>query len=151
MSIKQLRLGTLTRLFRRPGQVLTPRRDRRLSLLRLEERAVPATFTVSNVYDAGAGSLRDGIFQANATPGADTITFSPLFGVAQVITLTTGDLPISDDVTIAGPGAKLLTISGNNASDIFYVDAPAAAAAINISGMTLTAGKSNNGGAISSA
>ena len=36
-----------------------------------------ATFTVTTLGDAGAGTLRDAIAQANANAGADTITFAP--------------------------------------------------------------------------
>ena len=35
-----------------------------------------ATFTVTNLNDSGAGSLRQAILDANAAAGADTITFS---------------------------------------------------------------------------
>jgi hypothetical protein len=46
---------------------------RRLELLGLEERIVPATFTVINTGDAGVGSLRQAIIDANnegINPGA---------------------------------------------------------------------------------
>ncbi|MCA9062538.1 MAG: DUF4347 domain-containing protein, partial [Planctomycetaceae bacterium] len=35
-----------------------------------------STFTVTNVNDSGAGSFRQAIIDANATPGTDTITFN---------------------------------------------------------------------------
>src|SRR5262249_4921606 len=41
----------------------------------LEGRLLPATFTVTNSGDAGAGSLRQAILDANDNPGADTIEF----------------------------------------------------------------------------
>ncbi len=52
-----------------------------VSLLSLRPGAVPvvhaATFTVSNLNDAGTGSLRQAIVDANATTeAADTITFA---------------------------------------------------------------------------
>src|ERR1700745_3560399 len=47
----------------------------RLTVEELESRLVPATFTVLNTNDSGAGSLRDAIAQANANVGADTIVF----------------------------------------------------------------------------
>jgi titin len=43
---------------------------------RLEDRSVPAVFTVTNTDDTGAGSFRQAIIDANATPGADTIQFA---------------------------------------------------------------------------
>ncbi len=79
---------------------------------------------VTNTNDSGKGSLRQAILNANATAGADTITFAgSVFadGVPDVITLTSGELTITDDVTIVGTGASKLTISGNNASGVFEI------------------------------
>ncbi len=42
----------------------------------LEQRIAPATFTVTSVADAGAGSLRQAILDANALAGTDTIAFA---------------------------------------------------------------------------
>ncbi len=92
---------------------------------------------VTTTADSGAGSLREAI--ANACPGA-TITFaSPLFDTAQTITLTSGVLTIDKDLTINGPGAKLLTINGNNADRVFLINANVIAA---ITGVTITGGSS---------
>ena len=41
----------------------------------LEGRWVPATFTVENLNDAGTGSLRQAILDANTSAGADDIVF----------------------------------------------------------------------------
>ncbi|MCU0430351.1 MAG: hypothetical protein MUF42_10320 [Cytophagaceae bacterium] len=51
-----------------------------------------ATFTVTNVNDNGAGSLRQAILDANALPGADIISFAGLGPGVQTINLIT-DLP----------------------------------------------------------
>ncbi len=76
----------------------TPRA--RLGVESLEARDVPATFTVTTVADAGAGSLRQAINDANAAAGADTIAFaigsgpttiSPLSNLPQVVTPMTID------------------------------------------------------------
>ena len=76
-----------------------------------------ANYVVSNTDDSGRGSLRAAILLANDAPAsADTID---LTGVAGTITLTTGQLEITDALTITGPGADLLTLSGNDASRIF--------------------------------
>ena len=72
----------------------------RLRFEALEDRAVPATFTVSNLLDSGPGSLRQAILDANASSGADTVGFSS--GVGGTITLTS-QLAITDDLTIRGP------------------------------------------------
>ena len=74
-----------------------------------------ATITVTNLNDSGAGSLRQAILDAMA---GDTIDFD----VAGTITLTTGEMIINKDLTVQGPGADMLTISGNNSSRIFNID-----------------------------
>ena len=61
----------------------------------LEARAVPATFTVLNLTDSGAGSLRQAILDANAALGADVIAFAP--AVHGTLTLTSGELSVTDD------------------------------------------------------
>jgi CSLREA domain-containing protein len=79
---------------------------------------------VTNTNDSGAGSLRQALLNANATAGADTITFAgSVFTDAtpDIITLTSGQLTISDDVTIVGIGASKLTVSGNNASSVLEI------------------------------
>ena len=60
----------------------------------LEERTLLSAFTVSNLNDHGAGSLRQAILNANSNPGADVINFN----VAGTITLASA-LP-----TITGHG-----------------------------------------------
>src|SRR5262245_45246285 len=81
--------------------------------------AQAAAFTVGNLNDIGPGSLRQAIDAANAAAGADQITFAA--NVTGTIVLTTGQLAITDSVSITGPGADDLTISGNNASRVFYL------------------------------
>ncbi|MBD2516324.1 DUF4347 domain-containing protein [Nostoc sp. FACHB-973] len=78
---------------------------------------------VTNTNDYGAGSLRQAILNANATAGADTITFAGVFTDAtpDIIALTSGKLTITDDLTILGTGALNLTISGNNSSGVFEI------------------------------
>src|SRR5206468_2595841 len=66
---------------------------------------------------------------------------------AATITLGGTELPMLTDNTgatsIAGPGANLLTISGNNACRVFDVSATAA-----ISGVTISGGKNATGAGI---
>lgn len=69
-----------------------------------------ATFTVTSTGDSGAGSLRQAIADANANSGADVIDFN--LSLPAVITPLTRLPATEGDLTIAGPGARLLTIDG---------------------------------------
>jgi hypothetical protein len=88
----------------------------------------------------GLVSLRMAVGYADSLPGASTITFdTAVFGTTpQTITLTNGPLELTNPATttIDGPGANLLTVSGNNASQVFDIAGGAAA----ISGLTITGG-----------
>lgn len=75
-----------------------------------------ATYPVTNANDGGPGSLRQAVIDANANPGADTITFSGA-GASGTIRLTTGEIAITDDVTITGPGAGALSITGDKTNN----------------------------------
>ncbi|MDZ8035549.1 DUF4347 domain-containing protein [Nostoc sp. DedSLP04] len=81
------------------------------------------TFVVTNTNDSGSGSLRQAILNANATVGADTITFAGVFtdAIPDIITLTSGKLIITNDITILGTGASNLIVSGNNSSGVFEI------------------------------
>ncbi|MCA9068113.1 MAG: right-handed parallel beta-helix repeat-containing protein, partial [Planctomycetaceae bacterium] len=120
------------------------------SILRL-----PMTFVVDTLVDesdgdfsAGDLSLREAIELSNSAVAVDSITFdSALFaGGSQTLDLTLGELSISEEVTITGPGADQLTIDAQQNSRIFYVDSSVQDATI--SGLTLTNGRANQGGAI---
>ncbi|RYX81417.1 hypothetical protein EON83_24150 [bacterium] len=118
----------------------------------MTQRANAATFTVSNTNDSGAGSLRQAVLDANATPGADNILFAPtLFSVPQTIVLTTGELAVSGSggaLTIAGPNAAKLTLDANNNSRIFKLNP---GSNVILSSLVFTnATGTGNGGAISS-
>ena len=119
---------------------------RKLHLTRLEDRTVPTTFTVANLNDAGAGSLRAAITSANGNAGDDTINFSA-FGA---IVLTTGQLTITDGVVIAGPG---ITVSGNSASRVFNTTGAPTGAKVTVVGMLIVNGKvaGDGGGGLRSA
>src|SRR5262249_44345670 len=89
----------------------------RLRVEVLDDRCLPSTFTVTNLLDNGSGSLRAAVAAANANPGADAIDFA----TTGTITLTSGQLDITDSLTINGPGADALTVSGNQASRVFGI------------------------------
>ena len=104
-----------------------------------------ATFTVTNLNDSGTGSLRQAIDNANTTPGSDTINFS----TGGTITLTSGQITVTDTLIINGPGAGALAISGNHASRIFSI---ASGVTVTISGLSLLNGYDPSaGGAIGNA
>ena len=103
---------------------------------------VPTTLTVTNLDDSGIGSLRDAIDTTNINPGSDTIVFAP--GLVGTITLTSDPLVIGEDLTIIGPGADLLTVSGGGTLPGFLALGYDAIDPENvvISGLTIANGKS---------
>ncbi|RCJ14692.1 hypothetical protein A6S26_11390 [Nostoc sp. ATCC 43529] len=108
-----------------------------------------ANIVVTNTNDSGEGSLRQAILDANASAGADTISFTgSVFtdATADTITLTSGELVITDDVTIEGTGANQLTVSGNNASRVFNIVNFGTDATIDA--LTIANGNSADGGGI---
>ena len=112
--------------------------------------AQAADFTVSNLNDAGPGSLRQAVLDANTNPGSDRVLFQS--GLTGQITLNTGELQITDGTEVLGPGPDKLTVSGNNVSGIFHVN-PANAPnmpPVTISGLRMVGGTTNAGGAIAS-
>ncbi|MCK6476036.1 MAG: hypothetical protein L6Q35_04310, partial [Phycisphaerales bacterium] len=64
-------------------------------------------------------ALREAIRFANDNPGTDAISFGAALN-GGTITLGGSQLIITDGVTITGPGAKMLAISGNNQSRVLY-------------------------------
>jgi hypothetical protein len=92
-----------------------------LVALPLSTAAQISGYTVTNTNDAGAGSLRQAIMDANSD-GVDTdITFS-LSGCPCTIPLASTLPEVTETLRITGPGADQLTISGTNAVRVFEVD-----------------------------
>ncbi|MBP6999936.1 choice-of-anchor Q domain-containing protein [Amaricoccus sp.] len=78
-----------------------------------------STFIVTTTSDRGAGSLRQAIADANANAGADEIRFDATVfdgGAEDVIRLTSGQIRISDGLTIVG-GPAGVTITGDAKAD----------------------------------
>src|SRR5439155_4048030 len=73
-----------------------------------------ATLSVTTTNDSGAGSLRQSI--QNAASG-DSINFA----VAGTITLINGELLITNNLNIVGPGQTNLLLDGNHASRVFEI------------------------------
>lgn len=125
--------------------------------LEVRELLSGLTVEVTTLADSGSGSLRQAILDTNAEPGHDTIEFAE--GLAGTIQLSS-QLEITDDLTIDGPGAGTITVSGDDGAGglnrVFAVlpeaisganinvqpsladvaDAPA----VSISGLTITSG-----------
>ena len=94
--------------------------------------ASAASFAVINVNDAGAGSLRQAVLDANANPGADTITVTAT-GVIPVASA----LPVTEGLTITGPGVAQLTITRVGSFDMFDVQMAAAGQQFTLTDVTL--------------
>ena len=148
---------------------LSKKRRRPLRLENLERRQLLAAYVVDTDSSADDGnfaagnlSLREAINQANANPGADTITFGDgsasggtnfTDDVADTIVTNNAELLITDSLTIIGPGSDKLIISGENQTRIFKIDNGDLGSLIDveISGITATNGNaSGSGGAIES-
>lgn len=98
---------------------------------------LPGTNWVTTLADSGPGSLRQVLLEAMA---GDTIAFT----VTGVVALTSGELAITNSLTISGPGAANLAISGNNAGRVFNISSNAVVA---ISDLTIRDGKAADGAA----
>ena len=149
-------MGTLARRCR---QRRAARRARRLRLFiePLEDRLMLATITVTKLADDttvdAQVTLREAILAANtdtsvdgssAGDGADTISFAQnLFGSPRTITLALGELPITEALTITGPGQDVLTIDAQQQSRILNVFPGIATGDfdVTVDGLTLTGGR----------
>jgi predicted outer membrane repeat protein len=108
-----------------------------------------AGYVVFNLNDSGKGSLRQAILDANASTGADTITFN----ISGTILLSSTLPAISDaaGLTIDGTG-RSITLSGNNALRVLSVNSGAGLALRNLSvtGGNVSGFNSEGGGIYSS-
>lgn len=116
-----------------------------LLVLVLSDRAEAGTFHVTSLADSGPGTLRQAVLDANAILGADTVVFS----IPGAIILTSGEILITDDLSINGPGAAAVTVSGNDQSRVFNIDNPAGRRInVTLSGLTLTHGYTSGSGGV---
>jgi hypothetical protein len=151
---------------RRPGRELVAGAGLSLgAVFALGATAQAATLEVDNTTDDGSAamqactatpndcSLHGATLVSNAsTAVTDTITFASTLS-GQTISLL-GQKNITDGVTISGPGAGALAVSGNDAVRVFNVDLTAAGESVEISGLTIRDGLApvnETGGAIRNA
>lgn len=117
---------------------------KRIALLILFQITVhAATIPVTSTDDSGAGTLRAAL--ASAGDG-DTIDATSLSGT---ILLTSGELLVSNSVSIIGPGPDALAVDGNASGRVFVIDF---GVVVSITGLTITnglaSGDENVGGGI---
>jgi len=102
--------------------------------------ASAATLDVTSIADSGPGTLRDAL--ANAADG-DTINAAWVHGT---IRLTSGELFVSQNVVITGPGPNNLTVDGNYLNSVFHIGSNVVA---KLTGLTITHGAGDDiGGGI---
>lgn len=99
-----------------------------------------ALFQVTNFLDSGLGSLRQAILDANSAVGQDTIEFnSSLTG--GTINLTSGELLISDSLTVNGLGANSLAIDAGGTSRVFNIFNFNSQPEVTLNGLTISGGQ----------
>ena len=116
----------------------------------LEERRLFASFlvdtNVDEVSDNGLTSLREAVLAANASPGADDIrvqsgTFTLAIPGAFEDGGRTGDLDITDSVSILGAGQGTTTIHGGRLDRVFHVIGTGTSKpTVRMQGLTVTGG-----------
>jgi hypothetical protein len=96
------------------------------------------TIVVQSTADDGPGSLRQALLLAR---DGGTINIR----ARGTITLTSGELVVDKNVSIRGPGAANLAVSGNNASGVFHI---MPGTNVTISGLKITNGRGSYGGIV---
>lgn len=139
----------------------------RLAVEPLEDRrllAVVEVNTVSDVVDFGGSqmiadlpgadgeiSLREAIIATNNTAGFDHIQFDALgtFRNSTSISLTGGELKVTDSVLVDGPGPDFVTVDAAGASRVFNIDDGSSFdIAVELRGLRLTGGNEASGGGV---
>lgn len=127
------------------GPAWRHRRDRgrrrlRPEPMRLEDRRLLSTFDVTSTADDGnPGTLRWAVAQSNVATSPSIIDFK-LPGTPATIVLTGTELELSNTsaaITIDGPGAGLLALSGGGAIRVLAIDRGVSAS---LSGLTIEGG-----------
>ncbi len=101
-----------------------------------------APFVVTNTNDAGAGSLRDAIAQANTLGGADSISFSIAGAGPHTISLMSALGQISEQVDIDGTtepdfaGTPIVVLNGSGAGGAIGLDV-VSASSVKVRGLVI--------------
>ena len=118
-----------------------------LMSLSLPPSRAASIYTVNSLLDTDDGAcdaanctLREAINASNLDPGS-TINFS----VTGTVTLGSALAPIEQSLTINGPGAIQLSVSGNNSVRVFHVKSGVVAT---FNGLTISNGTSGSGGGV---
>lgn len=120
-----------------------------LAVLSSASLARADTHIVSNADDAGPGSLRQAVIDANADAQPPVVVDATGL-VDTTITLTTGQISILQPMHVVGPGPDRLTVSAQDNSRVFYIDLPGPQD-VTVSGLHVTDGAGlGAGGAIAS-
>lgn len=103
------------------------------------------TIIVDTLVDENDGSCTDGDCSLrdalDAAGAGDTVSLN----VTGTLTLTQGEITVDKNVTLQGPGDSSLTISGDSASRIFWIEEDVVAT---ITDITLADGQAQDGGGI---
>ena len=130
-DVRKVRNSYITNLFRLPAFIGC------LSLLSTAPATLrAATITVTSIADTGPGTLRAALASAGY---GDTIDAT---GVSGSILLTSGELLVTNSVTILGPGPSSLAVNGNAANRVFHIGS---GNVVTIAGLTITNGKVSGG------
>jgi len=138
-------------------------------LLMPSDAAAQATFQVNSFGDAtdvspgdgtcataaGQCTLRAAVIEANMLPGDDTIAFGivgtftlGLHGSGDDMSLT-GDLDITDNLTITGNGTTKTVVDGDRTDRVFHIDPLGSGPRVRMSGLTAQDGNTpGEGGGI---
>ena len=95
-------------------------------------------YVVTNTNDSGSGSLRAAVGYANSQAGT-TVTFDPAAfpaGATQTITLTTGEIDVTQGLTLTAPGTGLI-VDGGGSSRVFGITG----GPVSLTGLTIQNGQ----------
>ena len=106
------------------------------------QTANAATFSVTNCNHPGAGSLRA---EVAAAPSGQAVAFRSSVASCSPILLSDGPIQITKNVTIKGPGAGAVAVSGGGSVQVFSISAAVTATIVGLTIENGDAGPGRNG------